>query len=227
MWSTLLDWSQTAVFYDLYGAEPLLIKPLWEMLRTASASPTADTIDIHISTNGTIWKDEYYEVFRRFRSVRIGVSVDGISEQFDYMRFPAKWSQVNDNIRRYKELSNVIPSIDVSIETTLSLLNVYYANDIYKYFNELDIHCGFNILHRPDHLNMRIAPDSVKYKITKHLQTNANYQTDNIVKLLNLPMGNSSTLLEKFWAVTLKYDEFRRESYANTFPEMYELLTRI
>jgi len=225
VWPTLLNWSQTAVFYDLYGAEPLLIKPLWEMLRAASTSPTANTIDIHISTNGTIWKDEYYEVFRRFRSVRIGVSVDGISEQFDYMRFPAKWSQVSDNIRRYKELSNAIPSIDVSIETTLSLLNVYYANDIYRYFDNLNIHCGFNILHRPDHLNMRIAPASVKYKITEHLQSIPNHQTANIVKLLNLPMDNSAELLTKFWSITAQYDQFRQESYADTFPEMHKLLT--
>jgi sulfatase maturation enzyme AslB (radical SAM superfamily) len=226
VWPTLLKWSQTAVFYDLYGAEPMLIKPQWEMLRAASTSPTADTIDIHISTNGTIWKDEYYEVFKSFQSVRIGISVDGLDAQFNYMRYPADWLTVSTNIQKYKELSDSIPSIDSYIESTVSLLNVYYANDIWNYFNTLGIHTAFNMLHQPKHLNMRIAPDSVKYKITEHLQKNPNHQTDHIVNLLNLPMDNSELLLTKFWAITAKYDEFRQENYADTFPEMYQLLTR-
>lgn len=224
VWSTLLNWSQTAVFYDLYGAEPMLIKPQWDMLRAASLGHGASGTDIHISTNGTIWKDDYYEVFKRFRSVRIGISVDGIGQQFDYMRYPANWESVSVNILKYKALANSVPTIDIAIETTLSLLNVYYANDIYQYFDQLGIICGFNILHRPDYLNMRIAPDPVKYKIAENLQKNPNHQTANIIKLLMLPTEHSDQYLSKFWTITSKYDKFRQESYADTFPEMYNII---
>ena len=43
IWYKLRDWSEKAVFWDLYGAEPMLIKPLIELLRHTSRSKLLKT----------------------------------------------------------------------------------------------------------------------------------------------------------------------------------------
>jgi hypothetical protein len=39
------------------------------------------------------------ELWKKCKSVQINVSVDGIDEHFNYLRWPLQWSQVRDNIR--------------------------------------------------------------------------------------------------------------------------------
>jgi hypothetical protein len=220
-WATLNQWAQDIVYYDLYGAEPLLIEPLWSLLAAASQLPSADTVDIHINTNGTVWRDDYYEIFKKFRSVDIGISMDGIGEQFEYMRYPAKWSEIEVNLSKYQQLAAENPNVVLSVCVTVSLLNIYYASDIWQYFNQRGITCGFNILHRPLHLNMRIAPDSMKQAVKDKLTNTA---VEHLIPQLEMGVDNSPELLQEFKRVTDGYDALRKENFADTFPEAYQLL---
>ena len=222
-WNILKNWSKDTVHYTLYGAEPLLIEQLWDLLETASLQPNAGTVDIRINTNGTIWRDQYYETFSRFRSVAIEISADGVGPQFEYMRYPAKWDNVELNLDRYQQLAKTTSNVTLSVMVTVSLLNIYYADSIWNYFDQRGIACGFNVLHRPLHLNMRIAPELVKQEIALKLKNTAAAQ---LVPQLIMPMDDSAVLLEEFWRVTSGYDQLRKENFANTFVEMYGLLEK-
>ena len=54
LWPIIDQWNEHIVFYDLYGAEPLLIEPLLDQLRTSVSSGASINQTIHINTNGTI-----------------------------------------------------------------------------------------------------------------------------------------------------------------------------
>jgi hypothetical protein len=220
-WDILKVWSKDIVHYTLYGAEPLLIQQLWDLLETASQQPNANLVDIRINTNGTIWRDEYYETFSRFRSVDIEISVDGIGAQFEYMRYPAKWENVELNLDRYQQLAKTNPNVTLNVMATVSLLNIYYADDIWNYFDQRGISCGFNVLHRPLHLNMRIAPELTKQAIALKLNNTA---AAGLIPQLMMPVNDSLNLLKEFWRVTSGYDQLRHENFADTFSEVYQLL---
>jgi sulfatase maturation enzyme AslB (radical SAM superfamily) len=231
LWPVLNEWNRDIVFYDLYGAEPLLIEPLLETLRTSVKTGAAANQSIHINTNGTIWHNDFAELFSSFKCVELGVSIDAIGEQFEYMRYPAKWDLVLDNLMKYKQLELAYPDrIFISVCITISLLNVYYVKEYVQFFEKDNIMCGINVVHRPDYLNMRIASPAIKEKIIEHLTavpvefSGWNDRINPIINLLKLDYNNNNNLMEEFWKFTNKYDEVRNQSYANTFPEFHKVL---
>lgn len=218
-WSVLNEWAPSVVFYDLYGAEPMLIDSLWNLIENSNHSET----DIHINTNGTIWNEEIQNILLKFRSVQLDISIDGINDRFEYMRFPAKWDTVEHNIDRYKELAENNSHINLHIIITVSALNIYYADETWEYFNNKKINSGFNILHQPYHLNMRILPTEIKRIISKKL-IDSNTQAASLIDTLNINSENQEKNFSEFIRITSMHDEIRKESYAKVFPEMFNIL---
>ena len=56
------------------------------------------------------------------------MSLDGVGERFEYLRWPATWRQVTDNIMHIRETA---PSNTMFlIEETVSIFNFYYMNEL-------------------------------------------------------------------------------------------------
>jgi len=231
LWPVLKQWNKNIIFYHLYGAEPLLIEPLLETLRESYLTGASKNQEIHINTNGTVWHDDFNEIFGSFKHIELGISIDGIEEKFEYMRYPAKWELILENLKKYQMLSLKYPSIELLVCITASLLNVYYLPEFVNFFSRLGIGCGINLVHRPNYLNMRIAPYPIKQKIIDKLE-NSDYLVSEwkekitaIINFLKLDHEDPQQLMQEFWEYTNKYDVLRKESYADTFPEFYEILT--
>jgi MoaA/NifB/PqqE/SkfB family radical SAM enzyme len=223
VWQDLKNWAPGIEFYELYGAEPMLIDPLWEVIKVSSQSTNGRNTVVNINTNGTILRDDTEDIFKKFFKVVLNLSVDGINDQFEYLRYPAKWDKFLSNLDAYQHLAAVWRNISISVSCTVSALNIYYTDEIWKFFHDRDIHVGFNILHRPDHLNMRILPDAVKQQISDKLRSTGT-PAQNLIDMLNSPIQNSEKHLLDFWVFTEGYDDLRGESYAETFPEMFNIL---
>lgn len=211
-WTIIRNWAKNIVHWDLYGAEPLLINPLLDSLRSADSDST-----IHINTNGTIWRDEFVELFKKFRSVNLDISVDGINEQFNYLRYPAEFNQVHENIKRYHQIGL---NIHISVTVTVSIYNVLYLDQIHNLFGSLGINCSFNLLHNPESMNIRALPDSAKLAVKAHLlEKFDNPLKRSIIDFMKLPLDNRD-----FFQVTKQIDQIRNQSFQDIFPEMYELI---
>ena len=222
-WSDLKAWAPNVEFYELYGAEPMLIDSLWEVIKTSSLGANNNKTVVNINTNGTILREDTEEIFRNFYKVDLGLSVDGIGDQFEYMRYPAKWDKFLSNLDAYQNMAARLGNIDMNVSCTVSALNVYYTDEIWQFFHSRGIHVGFNILHRPDHLNMRILPDAAKQQIADRL-SNTGTPAQNLIPMLMSPMDNPTKAMMDFWVITQGYDDLRGESYQDTFPEFYKIL---
>lgn len=216
VWGVLESWLPNLVYYDLYGAEPLLLKPVLNLLTTAAEKKYAANQCIHINTNGTIWRDEFIDIFKQFKSVDLDISVDGINEQFDYMRYPAHWSNVLENILKYKALSVAHSNIKVGITITVSIYNILYINDIINYFQDLGISAGINVLHTPEFLNIKNLPKEVKSEIS-----NYKLLPLSVISYMNL---DNYDLIKDFFDYTNRYDQTRNQQFQKTFPKIYNLL---
>lgn len=223
-WEIIKKWSKEVVHWDLYGAEPLLISPLLDSLQSAVSYGTAESQTVHINTNGTVWRDEFIELFKNFKSVNLDISVDGINQQFEYLRYPARFDIVFDNILKYKNLSATYKNIQISITVTVSIYNVLYLEEIRKFFNDYKINCSFNLLHNPEYLNIRALPDNAKEEVKNHLSTKFNhYLKHPMIDFINMPLDDKN-LIKEFFKVTNEYDKQRGQRFCNTFPEMYTLI---
>src|ERR1019366_1900695 len=72
-----------------------------------SSSKDVSKLNIKYNTNGTIYNEKYINVWDKLNSVTLNMSIDDIGERFEYQRYPAKWNIVVENLRKYKEATDL------------------------------------------------------------------------------------------------------------------------
>lgn len=223
-WKIIQQWSDNILHWDLYGAEPLLIKPLLDALQCSVDNNKSHMQTVHINTNGTIWRNEFVELFKNFKKVNLDISVDGIKEKFEYLRYPAQWHHVLENVLKYKDLSQTCPNIEISITVTLSIYNILDLKEIQDFFEDYQINCSFNLLHNPEYMNIRCLPESVKLSVKEHLVRNFNNNLQkSIIDFLELPLSNTN-LIQDFFKHTYQIDILRKQKFKDIFPTLYEII---
>ena len=113
------------------GGETLLGQEYWDVAQwLASQVPNAkDQLTLCFQTNGTQPINEAnYKIIDSVHLVKLHVSIDGVAGQFDYLRWPATWSQVTDNLYTLRE--RVPSNVMFLIEQTVSVFNVLYLDQV-------------------------------------------------------------------------------------------------
>ena len=224
-WKELEDSLSTIKKIDFYGGEPLLSKKMWSVLNRTVELGYAKDMTLNYATNGTIWPKET-EVWKHFKQVNLGFSIDGIGSKFEYMRHPAVWNEVLVNMKRPEiTYSNMRPFWCV----TLSALNIFYLDEIIDYFNKNfrgDLTLYLNLVHWPEHFNISYMPDDVKKIVVNKLNTipkSYSNQLSGIIKFIE----NGTPNIEH-WDTLMKEirlaDNYRGEDYAVTFPEFAKII---
>ena len=140
-WNDLIDNLSSIKQFDFYGGEPFMSNKMWHILDIAVEQGYAKDIELHYNTNGTLWPEDKVQLWKHFKEVNISFSIDGIGNQFEYMRHMAKWNMVKDNMAKARAIQQEFKNMNISWCVTLSNLNIYnlpevldefYAN--YSYF---------------------------------------------------------------------------------------------
>ncbi len=223
LWTELESWLTDVKYYDIYGAEPMLLSNVFDILKQAVDKNLAHEQSLHINTNGTIWNQRYIDTLTQFKHVALDISVDGIGPHFDYIRYGETWSTVEKNLDRYQELVRKHPNISMCVCVTVCAYNIWYIQDIEQYFKQRGIGYFFNMVHHPQHINVRVLPDLVKAQVRTHL-AGAGHQVASILDFMDMPLDNQPELWAKFWSTTKKLDLLRKQDLASTFPEFYKLI---
>jgi len=216
VWEELDKIMPTVEHMDFTGGEPFMIDQHFDLLRHAVDSGYAKNIAIHYNTNGTIRPPkEIFDLWKEFKHCEIMFSIDGVGEQFEYIRSGAVWDEVWENFNHFKSHK----FLNIQICHTVSLFNVYYLNDFVETFDGNNIY--FNLLHFPRQYCVRNMPDSSKDKVREKIINIPN--TDAIINFM-MQEAEHDKLDLGFIAVTERLDSVREEDYKKTFPEFYEIL---
>lgn len=124
-----IDLSQLETVH-IFGGEPLLT--VTHEIILEELLPWADNITVWYDTNATVYPSERtMELWSRFRLVRLKFSIDGTDSAFEYLRWPASWNQVADNILNMKESLPVNHML--SMRPAIGLLNAHIIKDIQQW----------------------------------------------------------------------------------------------
>jgi sulfatase maturation enzyme AslB (radical SAM superfamily) len=88
------------------GGETLLGQEYWDVAKwLADHVPNAkQQLTLCFQTNGTQpVRPENFDIIEKFYLVKLHISLDGIQDRFEYLRWPASWNQVTDNILNLRE----------------------------------------------------------------------------------------------------------------------------
>lgn len=121
----------------MLGGEPLISEFHDEIVRYLIDSNRAKDIELHYSTNLQIDVERKLEEWSYFKMIDLSVSIDGVDETYEYIRWPGKWSKLENNLHALKEYANSRSNIRPNIATTVQNLNVDNLPELIHRINQL------------------------------------------------------------------------------------------
>lgn len=119
-------------FVHFNGGEPLLNKAHLEFLH---ALPDKHQIQINYNTNATILPgDELLGLWQQFRLVQLDFSIDDIGVQFEYQRYPARWSEVTENLKWF--IDQAPHNCMFAINTSVGILNQHNLGQLNNWLKQ-------------------------------------------------------------------------------------------
>lgn len=216
--------------YDFAGGEPFFIEKHWDIVKSAVDNGYSKQQHIHYNTNGTIFPLKYIHLLEEFQTVDIQISSDGIGKKFEYMRNPAKWDKVENNIQSFidtKNNSNTTWLLGICI--SLSAFNVYDFFETFEHYASKGLGIYINIVH--DHHGTRILPYSVRRHIIDYLMNfESKFNPKQWIKERDMISKHleAASFNDRDWKMFLEElnvrDKYRNESFSKTFPEYYTVL---
>lgn len=204
---------------DFFGGEPFLNTTQIDLLEYLVANNLSKNITLYYSTNCTYRPStKLQKLWNKFAKIEIAMSIDGLGNEFEYMRWPGKWNEVEENITYLKKIP-----LDCELYTmaspTVSILNVWIIDKLIAW---LQTNVGFtyvNMVNSPNYLALHIAPEEVKQEILKHVKNN------EVHGYMNLQPHNPK-LWKQFIIWTKRQDLYRQQNFVEVFPKYYEIISQ-
>jgi hypothetical protein len=236
----------------LVGGEPLLIDAHYDFLEKCVRAGHASRIKIEYNSNITAIPERAWRLWKHFRLVQVGASIDGIGAVNDYIRHPSKWPAVLANLQKLDEAEG---EFRVLISSTVMIYNVLHLPDMLIWkarqnFRRVNMDSWKPLitphpLHKPSHLNIQALPHEVKLRVAAHYAA----KTPEVIDAIRASgladprraLESASGLMEKyldfmwakdlssfmpaFWDYTNKLDAIRGESLRQSIPDLWNLLS--
>jgi len=172
------------------GGEPTLHnKSLVKMLKVLVKTGQTSDVELWLNTNATIVDVEFYKLLNNFKSIRLMLSIDGIEESFEYIRYPAKWAIVDSNIKKIVDIISNFKNTSkwrIEFQPTFQLLNLLDIDRMITYWADLkekvDCHLVVNKLHHPIWYDICLANDNIKNEVINDLKKKFDKHTDKDIK---------------------------------------------
>ena len=229
----LLEEIQEKRMFHLIGGEPLLNPTINNFIDILIKRGAAHKISLEFSTNLTVFREDFFSKLTHFKSVLLMLSIDGVGQVFEYIRYPAKWSEILNNLKticRYHGFS-------IRITATIQNYNVLHITDLLEFIESFNLSTNLNILQGPEYLNIRVMPKKARILAAKRLKEYAD-RSPMVKRDKCMASTISNVVLEleqdtekpyrdyirKFMVFTNDMDKSRNQSFKSTFPELYNFI---
>lgn len=135
------------VHLDINGGEPSASKNYKHLLKNLPPNVKS----VRINTNCSLIIHEIENLIANGIAVTITVSLDGIENVHDYVRWPIKWNSFLTNLMYYKS----IVGIKLNTWTTVSALNIHDLLKIKQFTANNQIEHSYAFLSEPDVLSIK------------------------------------------------------------------------
>jgi organic radical activating enzyme len=199
---------------SLIGGEPLYEKKNFDLLEHLVELGNTN-IFLSMVTNGSVeLTSRQKQILSKFKNINFSVSIDGIESVFEYLRYPLNWTDLNDNLTFFRELTN-----NISSNYTLSNLNILYHNKTVEWFDNNNIVYSVNPIYNPSWLRPSALPESIKQVLKRQL-SQIDYNTFIGPIHTDHDQRNFQTMLEQIEI----QDASKKIQMKNYLPELHSML---
>lgn len=180
LWSQIEKNLENFRYVFISGGEPFLIKEYYDFLQKCIERDLSSKLIIECSSNITSIPAKAFTLWKHFKLILIGISLDGVGAVNNFIRYPSKWDTIEKNLLMLNETGE---NVELHVNTTVSLLNIFEFPKLIEYimknnFKKIgpwkkDLFMKVPLinphpLHRPEYLNVNILEENFKEKIKKH-----------------------------------------------------------
>jgi molybdenum cofactor biosynthesis enzyme MoaA len=121
---------------EILGGEPLINPAVYNFLDWLVEQPYAHAVQISITSNGTTFDDRIIKYIERFCSFSIQLSIDGVEDTLEYIRFGSKFSGFKEVTDKFYELRTTYSSkFRLTFNYTLSWMNALHIDEFFNWVN--------------------------------------------------------------------------------------------
>jgi len=214
-------------YIEFTGGEPFMIQEHFDMLQGIVDRGIADRVEVHYNTNGTQWPEGAEAIWQHFKTVEIAFSIDDVGARFEYQRSNAVWSEVCDNIKRFKELKSRHNNIQLQVCSTVNVFNVYYLEELADWVAQQGFDFVYwNMMHDAYYFSIATLPSAAKQAVANQLMNsqvddNTRQEFNQIIDFMNNGVGLDGNILRMRVA---DLDRRRSQNLAVVEPEFAQLV---
>lgn len=123
------------------GGEPTISEEHINFLTLLTQKNISKNISINYVSNLTGISENLINLWKNFKSVHVSVSIDGYGKVNDYIRYPFKWTKVEENLRMYLQMvqeshnnNHDCTKFSVGLSCTVSIFNAIQSIDLLSFW---------------------------------------------------------------------------------------------
>ena len=213
------------VHIDIPGGEPFLsgVAEQKALLQHYVDTGQAANIVLHYTTNITVWPDqEWWKLWQHFKEIDMQLSIDGIDKQYNYIRYPGDWNQIQPNLARYLECQN-LPNFRLSVSHTVSAYNIYYLDEFFTWcYNAGLPRPWVGRVHTPAHMRPTVWTKHARQQIVDKLKTSQHPDVQTWAGLVE--NTDDSEHFGNFKHYLHEHDRYRELNFKQIFPELAQYI---
>ena len=130
----MLDVVSKASRIHFGGGEPFISPAIVEVLNSISSKTY-----LRFNTNMTRINDRVLKALKKFDTIEIEASIDGVGPHNEYLRHGSKWNSIVENFKKLKTCNK----IRVDISYLLQHTSLFTLKDVVAFANDIDIRINF------------------------------------------------------------------------------------
>jgi len=208
------------IHLDIPGGEPFLsgVQEQKHLLNHYITTGQSKHISLHYTTNVTLFPDqEWWDIWKHFENVDIQLSIDGIGDRYEYIRYPAKWAEVVENTKRY--IDKYQDNIQLSVSHTVSAYNIYYLDEFFTWCYTVGLPTPWlGRVHNPVHMRPSVWDNDARALIIDKLKISNHPEVITWAELLK--NTNDESNFNYFKQCLHAHDQYRGLNFKQDFPEL-------
>lgn len=206
----------------LVGGEPMLIEPHYDFLEKIVEAGRASQVVLEYDTNLTNVHKRAIELWKHFKKVWLRISLDDYGDQFNYVRFPARWNKVSENLNK---LINDDIKLKLDFTVTWQVLTAFTTPNLLYFLTQYKkSHTSIRILSSPEYFDVAILPNQAKQNLVQMYNDfeskNTGIQVNHLLNYLNANKNMDTSLIDKCISTLDKLDIIRNTNWRSTFVDL-------
>jgi MoaA/NifB/PqqE/SkfB family radical SAM enzyme len=233
------NWYDSDEFYNIFtkildngikelkftGGEPLIVPNVKKLLDYCIKKKISKDIILLIITNVTRIDNDWIQIFNKFGHTGLILSIDGIDNTYEYIRYPTNWRDIYKNLQLLKKTKKENIACDITF--TLQIYNMLQTKKIVDLSRELGFGLNAIPLDTPEYLDVRNAPDQLKIDALNLLATiepinNNEFEFLNTcrAKIAQQPLESNKFYRQMLIDISKLKDPYRNQDFTST--EVYK-----